>query len=163
MSNQAQFNDIIYRLDVTTYGNLTKVTDTISKCRVRIFYKGLNRNRTQISDDFADQLISSLPYAPIKGIFNYSEEDFEDHGKDNTDGKIYGIIPEKNNFAWEKHLDEDGKVAKVLPSGRPAFKGKVERFIWVLENPKQMNEKDKELMEKYPDLYEIAKSQVKVG
>ena len=62
-----------------------------------------------------------------------------------------------------KIKDEDGKVAKVLPSGRPAFKGKVERFIWVLENPKQMNEKDKELMEKYPDLYEIAKSQVKVG
>ena len=62
-----------------------------------------------------------------------------------------------------KTKDEDGKVAKVLPSGRPAFKGKVERFIWVLENPKQMNEKDKELMEKYPDLYEIAKSQVKVG
>ena len=27
----------------------------------------------------------------------------------------------------------------------------------------KMNEKDKELMEKYPDLYEIAKSQVKVG
>lgn len=123
MSNQAQFNDIIYRLDVTTYGNLTKVTDTISKCRVRIFYKGLNRNRTYISDDFADQLISSLPYAPIKGIFNYSEEDFEDHGKDNTDGKIYGIIPEKNNFAWEKHLDEDGIEREYATSDVYLFTG----------------------------------------
>lgn len=94
--------------DVTTYGAIESVTDTISKCRVRIFYKGLNRNRTYISDDFANQLISSLPYAPIKGIFNYGEVDFEDHGEDNTDGRIYGIVPETHNFAWEKHLDEDG-------------------------------------------------------
>lgn len=94
--------------DVTTYGAIEPVTDTISKCRVRIFYKGLNRNRTYISDDFANQLISSLPYAPIKGIFNYGEVDFEDHGEDNTDGRIYGIVPETHNFAWEKHLDEDG-------------------------------------------------------
>lgn len=94
--------------DVTTYGTIEPVTDTISKCRVRIFYKGLNRNRTYISDDFANQLISSLPYAPIKGIFNYGEVDFEDHGEDNTDGRIYGIVPETHNFAWEKHLDEDG-------------------------------------------------------
>ena len=62
-----------------------------------------------------------------------------------------------------KNKDEDGKPAKVLPSGRPAFKGKVERFIWVLEHSELMNEKDKELMDKYPDLYEIAKSQAKVG
>lgn len=102
------FDNVCLNFDVTTYGNIETVTDTISKCRVRIFYKGMNRNRTYISDDFANQLISSLPYAPIKGIFNYGEVDFEDHGEDNTDGRIYGIVPETHNFAWEKHVDEDG-------------------------------------------------------
>ena len=102
------FDNVCLKFDVTTYGNVETVMDTISKCRVRIFYKGMNRNRTYISDDFANQLISSLPYAPIKGIFNYGEADFEDHGEDNTDGRIYGIIPETHHFAWEKHVDEDG-------------------------------------------------------
>lgn len=102
------FDNVCLNFDVTTYGNIETVTDTISKCRVRIFYKGMNRNRTYISDDFANQLISSLPYAPIKGIFNYGEVDFEDHGENNTDGRIYGIVPETHHFAWEKHVDEDG-------------------------------------------------------
>lgn len=110
MGSMVQFDEksVCLSLDVTTYGVVEKITDTLSKCRVRIFYKGLNRNRTYISEEFAQQLISSLPYAPIKGIFNYSDVDFEDHGEDNTDGRIYGIVPENPNFAWEKHLDEDG-------------------------------------------------------
>lgn len=102
------FNDSMRRLDVTLYGSLESLSDTLSKCRVRIFYKGLNRNRTFISEDFAKQLIESLPYTPIKGIFNKEELDFEDHGGDNTDGRIYGVVPENPNFAWEKHLDIDG-------------------------------------------------------
>ena len=109
MGSTVQFiDDVCLSLDVTTYGQVEKLTDTLSKCRVRIFYKGMNRNRTYISEDFANQLIASLPYAPIKGIFNYGDVDFEDHGEDNTDGRVYGIVPENPNFAWEKHLDDDG-------------------------------------------------------
>lgn len=103
-----QITDDIRKLDVTLYGKMTKITDTLSKCRVRIFYTGMNRNRTFISDDFANKLIQSLPYAPVKGIFNYGEVDFEDHGDDNTDGRIYGIIAAEPNFAWESHQDKDG-------------------------------------------------------
>lgn len=109
MGSTVQFDDdVCLKLDVTTYGQVEKLTETLSKCRVRIFYKGMNRNRTYISEDFANQLIASLPYAPIKGIFNYGEVDFEDHGEDNTDGRIYGIVPENPNVSWEKHLDDDG-------------------------------------------------------
>lgn len=99
--------DSMRRLDVTLYGNVETLTPTLSKCRVRIFYKGLNRNRTFISDDFAQQLIDSLPYAPVKGIFNKDAVDYEDHGENNTDGRIYGVISADPNFAWETHLDED--------------------------------------------------------
>lgn len=125
MGSKIQFDDkdVCLNLNVTTYGNVEKITDTLSKCRVRIFYKGLNRNRTYISEDVAQQLIASLPYAPIKGIFNYSDIDFEDHGEDNTDGRIYGIVPETTNFAWEKHLDEDGIEREYATADAYLFTG----------------------------------------
>lgn len=103
-----EINDSLRKLDVTLYGNSEPISDTLSKCRVRIFYKGLNRNRTFISEDFANQLIESLPYAPIKGIFDRDDLDFGDHGQKNSDGQIYGVVSENPNFAWEKHLDDDG-------------------------------------------------------
>lgn len=96
------------QLDVVVCSEPEPISTTLSKCRVRIFYRGFNRNRTFISDDFAQQLINSLPYVPIKGIFNYGKVDYEDHGTDNTDGRIYGIIAANPNFAWEKHIDQDG-------------------------------------------------------
>ena len=89
-------------------GELKQVNPTLSKGRVRIFYKGMNPNRTFISDDFANQLIESLPYTPVKGIFDKDTLDYEGHGEDNTDGKIYGVVAADPRFAWEEHLDEDG-------------------------------------------------------
>lgn len=125
MSSTVQFdeNNVNLNLDITPYGEIEKVSDTISKCRVRIFYKGLNRNRTFISEDFAQQLISSLPYAPIKGIFSYVEADFDDHGEDNSEGRIYGIIPERVNFAWERHLDKDGVEREYATADAYLFTG----------------------------------------
>lgn len=103
-----ELNDELLKLNVSLYGKVEQYNETLSKCRVRIFYKGLNRNRTFISDDFAQQLISSLPYAPVKGIFNKETLDFGDHGENNSDGRIYGLVAADPNFAWEKHIDEDG-------------------------------------------------------
>lgn len=97
-------------LDVSLYGNFEKFNDTLSKCRVRIFYKGMNRNRTFISEEFAKQLIDSLPYTPVKGIFEKEEVDYTDHGENNTDGRIYGVVMAEPNFAWEDHEDEDGEI-----------------------------------------------------
>lgn len=103
-----ELQDNMRQLDVTMYGKQESLTPTLSKCRVRIFYKGLNRNRTYISEDFANQLIQSLPYTPVKGIFNKEDVDFEDHGYGHNIGQIYGIVPENPNFAWESNVDPDG-------------------------------------------------------
>lgn len=81
-------------------------SSTITRARVRIFYKGLNRNGTYITDEFAENLVKTLPYAPLKGI--YSEPDYSDHGESRDEGRIYGVVPETNNFAWEDYVDEDG-------------------------------------------------------
>ena len=93
---------------ITPYGDIHRFDDTKSIGRVRIFYKGKNRNYSYITDEFASKLISTLPYTPVKGIYDKEEKDFTDHGFERNEGKIYGIVPEKSNFAWEKHLDEDG-------------------------------------------------------
>lgn len=117
------FSRVPTTLDVSLYGNVETVTDTLSKCRVRIFYRGMNRNRTYISEDFAQQLIASLPYTPVKGIFNKDSVDFEDHGENNTDGRIYGIVMADPNFAWEDHLDTDGVNRKYACADVLLFTG----------------------------------------
>ena len=99
--------DIIKEFPVTIYGNLKELNPVLSKARCRIFYKYENRNGTYITDEFAQKLISSLPYTPVKGIYDNFDEDYTDHGLKRDLGRIYGIVPENPNFSWEKHLDED--------------------------------------------------------
>ena len=95
--------------DVEIYGNLEPYSPTISKSRVRVFYRGRNRNWSYISDEFAEKLVASLPYAPVKGIYDENEENYTDHGSGpRALGKAYGVVPERNNGAWERHIDPDG-------------------------------------------------------
>lgn len=98
----------IYEFPVTVYGSLEKYNDVLSKARCRIFYKYENRNGTYISDEFATQLLNTLPYAPIKGIYSNEEKDYTDHGMERDEGRVYGIVPENPNVSWEINLDEDG-------------------------------------------------------
>lgn len=87
---------------------LTQVSPEISKTRLRIFYKGFNRNQGYITDEFAEKLLSSLPYTPVVGIFNDLVKDFGGHNQDRNVAKIYGVVPQDPHFAWEDHLDSDG-------------------------------------------------------
>ena len=95
-----------FEFPVTIYGQIEKYNDVLSKARCRIFYKYGNRNGTYITDEFAEKLLKTLPYAPVKGIYEY--DDFTDHGARRSEGRIYGIVPENSNISWESHLDEDG-------------------------------------------------------
>ena len=96
------------KFSLSIYGDVTAFNEVLSKARCRIFYKYGNRNGTYITDEFAEKLISTLPYVPVKGIYDAVGEDFTDHGHERYEGRIYGIVPENPNFAWETHLDEDG-------------------------------------------------------
>ena len=100
--------NIITDFPVTIYGNLEKYSETISKGRCRIFYKYGNRNHAYITDEFAENLLATIPYAPVKGIYEFEEDDYTDHGKKRSEGRIYGIVPADPHLTWEKHLDEDG-------------------------------------------------------
>lgn len=96
----------LLQFSVEIYGELEKFNEVLSKARCKIFYKYENRNRTYITDEFAEKLLNSLPYAPVKGIYN--GEDYTDHGVAREEGRIYGIVPENPNISWETFLDKDG-------------------------------------------------------
>lgn len=102
--NKEKYNNF----SVEVYGELAPYNQVLSKARVRIFYKYGNRNGSYITDEFAEKLISTLPYSPVKGIYSATENDFTGHGEARDLGRIYGIVPQDFNFAWEDHLDEDG-------------------------------------------------------
>lgn len=89
-------------------GGLEKVTPEISKTRLSIFYKGFNRNQGYITDEFAKKLLSSLPYTPVVGIFNDLVKDFGGHDQNRNVARIYGVVPQEPNLAWEERFDPDG-------------------------------------------------------
>ena len=70
----------IKEFSVQVYGNFEQYNQVLSKARCRIFYKYGNRNGTYITDEFANQLISTIPYTPVKGIYDGMNEDYTDHG-----------------------------------------------------------------------------------
>ena len=100
--------DNLATFSLSIYGDVVGYNEVLSKARCRIFYTGANRNGTFITDEFAEKLISTLPYVPVKGIYDNMKDDFTDHGRERYEGRIYGIVPENPNFAWETHLDVDG-------------------------------------------------------
>lgn len=92
----------------TVYGELTPLNNSaLSKARLKIFYKGLNRNGSYINDDVAEKLIKTLPGTPVVGYFDSDKDDFLGH-EEKEKSRCYGFVPETMNFAWEMSLDPDG-------------------------------------------------------
>lgn len=102
-------NNTLQSIPATVYSITETDNSAILRGRVRIFYRGVNRNGSIINDVVAQQLIDSLTYVPVKG--NYSADDKDFGGHDGPEGeRVYGLVPSKEdrNFAWEEHEDEDG-------------------------------------------------------
>ena len=97
---------------VSPVGEVEKINPTLSKARIRIFYTGLNRNLTFISEEFADKLLTTLPYTPVGGIWDEDEGDFSDHGAARNKFVAYGVVPQNPNVAYEEHLDKDGQLRR---------------------------------------------------
>ena len=102
------FNKQMLEFPITVYEDLGLDNNVLTRKRARIFYKYGNRNGTYITDEFAQKLVNSLPYTPVKGIYSVGEGDYTDHGAARDMGRIYGIVPEDPNVAWETFQDEDG-------------------------------------------------------
>lgn len=57
------------------------INPLMSKCEIKIFYVGANRNHTFITEEVATEIGKNLRGAPIVGYYKKSEEDFKDHGE----------------------------------------------------------------------------------
>ena len=53
----------------------------MSKCEIKVFYLGLNRNNTYISKQAAKEIGKTLRGAPIVGYYKQDKEDFTTHGE----------------------------------------------------------------------------------
>lgn len=105
---------IPYSFECEPYGDFVAVTPLISKGRLRIYYKGENRNGGFITDEFSARLEKSLPYTPVVGDYDEESGDFRSHNLDRNVAAIYGIVPENPNTAWEPHVDKDGVQRNYL-------------------------------------------------
>lgn len=92
----------------TVYGNLVPLNNSaLSKARLKIFYKGMNRNGSYINEEIAEKLISTLPGTPVVGYYDSDKDDFLGHVSPESN-RAYGFVPEEMNFRWEMFLDPDG-------------------------------------------------------
>lgn len=90
-----------------------------SRMKVRIFYKGKNRNGSFIDDNVEQQLINTLPNTPIVGEYWETVEDFGTHGTEsrvNENGEVkikrrtsaFGVVPSDTEIWNELIIDKDG-------------------------------------------------------
>ena len=128
----------LYNFSVQVYGDLTEYSPTISTGRCRIFYKGVNRNGSFINDQFAEKLLNTLPYTPVKGIYSAGEGDYTTHGTENSQGRIYGVVPENPNVTWESHMDEDGVTREYACCDVYIFSALYEEAGEILQKPESM-------------------------
>ena len=56
------------------------INPLMSKCEIKVFYIGENRNRSFISKEVATEMAKTLRGAPIVGYYKESKGDFADHG-----------------------------------------------------------------------------------
>ena len=93
-----------------------QISDQISKARVRLFYLGKNRNGSYISEEFANKLLTSLPYTPLVGIYDSEKQDFTSHSFDSGEAQIYGLVPQEPNLSLEENEDSDGVIRQYYCS-----------------------------------------------
>ncbi len=129
---------IPYSFECEPYGDFTAVTPLISRGRLRVYYKGENRNGGFITDAFSAKLEKSLPYTPVVGDYDEMRKDFRGHNMDRNVATIYGIVPENPNIAWEAHLDKDGVERTYLCCDVYLYTGRYDAAKEIIGKPHSM-------------------------
>lgn len=109
--------------------NEDKNYEIFSRCKLKVFYKGETADHRYFSDEFADQLIRSLPYTPVVSRYDDESEDFEGHA---SRQEIFGIVDPCGKITFEEDK-EDGKTwcvtDVVLYTERPDQLGELAKKI----------------------------------
>lgn len=109
----------IATIDNVEFVNLTPldINPLMSKCEIKVFYVGQNRNGSFIKKSVATQMAKTLRGAPIVGYYKESKEDFADHGQKVTfddEGihfecltRPYGFVAPDAKVWFKKFMEED--------------------------------------------------------
>ena len=94
-----------------------EINPLMSKCEIKVFYIGENRNQSFISKETALEMAKTLRGAPIVGYYKTEKEDFADHGNRLTiddEGihfetltKPYGFVAPDADVWFQKFTDTD--------------------------------------------------------
>ena len=94
-----------------------EINPLMSKCEIKVFYIGENRNQSFISKETALEMAKTLRGAPIVGYYKNEKEDFADHGNRLTiddEGihfevltKPYGFVAPDADVWFQKFTDID--------------------------------------------------------
>ena len=100
------------------------INPLMSKCDIKVFYIGGNRNQTFITQEVAVEIGKTLRGAPIVGYFRESKEDFTDHGEkiiiDDEGIKFqcqtipYGFVSPDAKVWFQNFEDDDGMGNTVI-------------------------------------------------
>ena len=100
------------------------INPLMSKCEIKVFYLGENRNRSFINEEVAMEMAKTLRGAPIVGYFRKEKEDFADHGnrmiiddegiKFECMTKPYGFVDPTANVWFQTFEDTDEFGNKVV-------------------------------------------------
>ena len=100
------------------------VNPLMSKCEIKVFYIGANRNHTFISEEVATEIGKTLRGAPIVGYYRDTKEDFTDHGEkviiDDEGVKFecqtipYGFVSPDAKVWFQNFEDNDGMGNTVV-------------------------------------------------
>lgn len=118
---------------VDLLGTPNKINSTFSMGRARIFYKGINRNRSIIDGEVAEQLASTIPGTPVIGTFNYESNDFEGHEENPS---AFGFIPLEPHAAWVRQEDTNKEYLEV---DVVIWDGRFEEAQDILKNEKHLS------------------------
>lgn len=101
------------------------VNENFSRGKLKVFYKGETADKRCFSDEFAERVIKTLPYAPVVSSYDEEADDFVGHADEQ---QIFGIVDPCVEPVFEV-CEDDGKTwcicDVVLYTERPDTTGKL--------------------------------------
>lgn len=133
-------------IDSPEFINLAEdsINPGISKCEVKLFYLGQNRNGSYFSKEVAEKMANTLPGTPIVGVYRQDVEDFGDHGCVITieNGEVsfscktipYGFIAPDSKVWFQDFEDEDEFGNTIIHTYMMAV-----GYLWTGQYPELMS------------------------
>lgn len=108
--------------------SVDEVQGNFSRGKLKVFYKGETADHRYFSDEFAEELVKTLPYTPIVSYYDDQADDFVGHA---TEQQIFGIVDPCIEPTFEQ--DDDGITwcicDTVLYTERPDKVGELAKKI----------------------------------